>query len=371
MKFQYQRFVKIMAVMLALLLVLGAGIASADSPYNHKGIAYKVTIENLTGGQPFTPPVVATHKGGVRLFEVGEAASFELKEIAENGNLTPMLDALAANNKVFATAVGVTPVGPLLPGEAVTVMITADEGANRLSIANMLVCTNDGFTGVDSVKLPNAGSVVLLTQAYDAGTEINTEASADLVPPCLNDGGGTGASNPDLAEGGVIHHHEGITGVADLDPAVHGWDNPVAKITITVVADSAHQFLAPLSGDGEVPVVATEASGRARFWLNHEKTELHFLLNVKDIDNVVAAHIHAGTAAENGPVVAFLFSGDPTGSVNGRLSKGIIREADLSGPYAGDFAGLVKALENGELYVNVHTTEAPSGEIRGQVGVKK
>ena len=46
---------------------------------------------------------------------------------------------------------------------------------------------------------------------------------------------GTGTSNPALAEGGVIAHHAGILGGADLVPAIHGWDvnAPVARITVT------------------------------------------------------------------------------------------------------------------------------------------
>jgi len=40
------------------------------------------------------------------------------------------------------------------------------------------------------------------------------------------------------AEGGVIHHHAGIQGGADLVPAVHGWDvdEPVAEITVERIA---------------------------------------------------------------------------------------------------------------------------------------
>jgi hypothetical protein len=242
-----------------------------------------------------------------------------------------------------------------------------------------LICTNDGFTGLDRVRLPKKGSKVVFAQGYDAGTEINTEDFADIVPPCQgligvsSDDPGTGMTDPALAEGGVIMHHAGVMGGEDLVPAVHGWDvnAPVAKVTITVVADDAHNFLAPLSGAAEVPPVDTDASGRARFWLNYEKTELHYHLRVKDIDNVVAAHIHSGSASENGPVVAALFVGGPTGEVNGRLARGILKPENLMGAYAGDWDGFVYALENGGLYVNVHTTDVPSGEIRGQIGVIK
>lgn len=44
---------------------------------------------------------------------------------------------------------------------------------------------------------------------------------------------GTGMSDPALAEGGVIHHHSGIEGGADLLPSVHGWTDPVTLVTIT------------------------------------------------------------------------------------------------------------------------------------------
>ena len=56
---------------------------------------YTVTITNLTTGQPFTPPLAATHRKPVSMFTVGEPASFGLKEIAENGNLEPMAERLA------------------------------------------------------------------------------------------------------------------------------------------------------------------------------------------------------------------------------------------------------------------------------------
>jgi hypothetical protein len=110
----------------------------------------------------------------------------------------------------------------------------------------MLICTNDGFTGLDSLGLPRlvGDSVTVGTAGYDAGTELNTEDFADIVPPCQGLIGvssgepGTGTSNPALAEGGVIHHHEGIQGGADLLPEVHGWDTnaPVAEVTVERIA---------------------------------------------------------------------------------------------------------------------------------------
>lgn len=202
---------------------------------------YSITITNLTEGQPLTPALVATHKGSDGLFSVGDAASFELKEIAENGNLAPMQDRVADDRDFFDLAVQTgSTVPPVLPGETISLEIDAAPPHNFLSWTSMLICTNDGFTGVDTLKLPSevGESVTRVTQGYDAGTEINTEAFADIVPPCGpltgqdSMGQGTDTSDPSLAEGGVIHHHGGILGIGDLDPDINDWDNPVATIEV-------------------------------------------------------------------------------------------------------------------------------------------
>jgi hypothetical protein len=61
----------------------------------------------------------------------------------------------------------------------------------------------------------------------------------------------------------------------------------------------------------------------------------------------------------------------PDGRSNGRIAQGNLSQADLVGPYAGDFAGFVDALGNGELYLSVETAAYPAGEIRGQIGAKR
>ena len=229
-------------VLILLAMSMFTILVGAPSAFAGQEQTYQVTITNLTDGQPFTPALVATHKGNDGFFDVGKAASFGLKEIAENGNLDPMFDRVS-NDRDFADVAivaGNTGVPPVMPGETITFEITGSSPHNFLSWASMLICTNDGFTGVDTLKLPNnvGGSVSVYTQGYDAGTENNTELFADLVPPCGpltgqdSMGQGTGASNPALAENGVIHHHAGILGVGDLDASINDWNNPVAKITV-------------------------------------------------------------------------------------------------------------------------------------------
>jgi hypothetical protein len=341
-----------------------------------------VTIQNLTDGQALTPPVIATHETEDRFFKLGDPASGEVQAIAENGNNTPLVDSLDVDASVFDIAVGAS--GPLVPtsdpggtgfADSVNLMITANRRSPYLSTISMLICTNDGFSGLNSLMLPRHGSTIALTAGSDAGTEINTEDYADLVPPCQGlfgvDSGkpGTGASNPALAEGGVITYHPGILGIADLPAEVHNWDNPVVKTTITCVDEHASCFAAPMSGAGEVPPVCTFAAGKAHFILARKSRKLYFTIKVNQIFGVTQAHIHHGLPNANGPVVAFLFGPvDPTGLINGRLARGVIREDDLLDGFAGDFDGFVEALRNGEFYVNVHTAKYPPGEIRGQIG---
>lgn len=128
-------------------------------------------------------------------------------------------------------------------------------------------------------------------------------------------------------------------------------------------------FNAQLSGANEVPAVSTQARGNAVLQLNADGTELSYRLIVANIADVRASHIHLAPEGANGPVVVTLFPG-PTiaGPVNGVLAEGTITASDLAGPLAGmPLTALIENLNNGDLYINVHTDQTPSGEIRGQI----
>ena len=214
-------------------------LEAAAAPSEFATRTYEVTIYNLTGGQPFTPPLVATHDNSVRLFGFGRPASDGLKEIAENGNLGPLQSSLLANPSVSDVVIAVGSPPPVLPGGSITFNVSASGNANFLSWASMMICTNDGFTGLRA-RLPNAVGQMksFHTRAYETGTEINTEDFADIVPPCPGLTGvpstdpGTGMSDPALAEGGVVGRHPGIRGGNDLDPSIHGWGSKISEIVI-------------------------------------------------------------------------------------------------------------------------------------------
>lgn len=132
-------------------------------------------------------------------------------------------------------------------------------------------------------------------------------------------------------------------------------------------------FVAPLSGDEEVPAVDTRASGLAKFQLSSDGTELRYRLIASNIEDVLMAHIHLAPAGANGGVVAWLYPDAPPpqlieGRSNGVLATGVVTEDDLVGDLAGaSLEELLDAMSSGGTYVNVHTEANPGGEIRGQI----
>lgn len=132
-------------------------------------------------------------------------------------------------------------------------------------------------------------------------------------------------------------------------------------------------FRAHLSGDQEVPVRETLATGQALFQLSKDGQQLSYKIMVANLENITMAHIHAAPAGVNGPVVTWLYpSGPPAmlipGTTNGILYEGVITESNLMGLLAGsEVSDLVDLIVAGNAYVNIHTSLYPGGEIRGQI----
>jgi hypothetical protein len=141
----------------------------------------------------------------------------------------------------------------------------------------------------------------------------------------------------------------------------------IASLTSQVLAAQAQDlFRAKLSGKEEVPPNGSPSTGFA--WVKITDDKIRYEVNVTDMDKVNAAHIHLAEAGKNGPVVLTLFKGGPTEQVNGTVAEANVTSSNLEGPMKGkDVTDLVTAIKNGTTYVNVHTTDFPDGEIRGQL----
>jgi hypothetical protein len=209
------------AGLLGAALPLGLGAVSPQTG----GGSFAVTVTNLTRGQIFSPVLAATHTDSVSLFEPGTKASAELALLAEDGDNSMLMALLAADSEVMDVQSG---TGMLPPGHSETIVVHGSLDARFLSLATMLVTTNDAFAGVDSFVLPKGREAEVYALAYDAGSEANSEKCMYVPgPPC----GSAGFHDPAPAEG-FISVSNGIHGIGDVSPSQWDWRGPVAKVVI-------------------------------------------------------------------------------------------------------------------------------------------
>src|SRR5215472_11801781 len=197
-----------------LVVGLTLGFAAVFALAAGGGKKFQVTVTNLTRGQQFTPILVASHKAGLTLFTLGSPASSQLETLAEEGNTGPLRTLLASMPDVK----DVTDSGGLLdPGASVTITVETGGGFDHVSVAAMLIPTNDGFFALNGVEGREGNeTLTLFSPAYDAGTEVNDELCSSIPGPFFVECGGPGGG-ADVGGGeGYVHIHRGIHGVGDF-----------------------------------------------------------------------------------------------------------------------------------------------------------
>jgi len=197
-----------------------------------------VKIHNNTNGIYFTPLLVSAHPSTTSIFSLGSVASTNLKAMAEGGDITGLSADLAT---VSSNSVENPAGGLLAPSTSTTTSISTALANTNLTITAMLLPTNDGFVALNNWKIPTTtGTYTIDINAYDAGTEANSEKITDIpADPGLKAGtGGTGVST--VIEG-FVHIHRGnigdsdaAGGKSDLDVSSQRWLNPIATVTVTV-----------------------------------------------------------------------------------------------------------------------------------------
>jgi hypothetical protein len=187
---------------------------------------FKVKVTNLTKDIVFTPSLIASTRKGARIFMGGSEASSELETIAETGNPMPLAESLDSYDHAVLGFIG--------PGGSDYVEIGTKGSYKYVTVAAMLIPTNDTFMALNGVRGPDGNKTIsFVVPAYDAGTELNDELCVSLPGP-----GCGGDPGPDSDNGeGYVYISGGIRGVGDLDADMLDWNNPVAKITITRISD--------------------------------------------------------------------------------------------------------------------------------------
>ena len=154
--------------------------------------AFNVTVSNTSASAfigSLSPVSWAVHDAATKLFQVGKSVSAGLQSLAEDGSGVALGAELAANTHVLSK--GVQGIAPITSGANFTFSVTPDMAHPNLSIAAMVVPSNDTFlalgeSGVallDALGTPRsdaaiAADIATLLAAYDAGTEANQAGAA-------------------------------------------------------------------------------------------------------------------------------------------------------------------------------------------------
>ncbi|MEI8644005.1 spondin domain-containing protein [Pseudoalteromonas sp. Hal040] len=224
-----------------IILALSAGLAACgDSDNNEVEVTdpvmpvmnyeFTVKVTNLTNAQPLSPIAAIAHSEGM-LWQIGEPASAALELMAEGGDNSELL----ATDFTMASS---SAESPLPPGEQVTLMLSTEQlDSLKISLATMLVNTNDAFTGLNAIDVSSLAvneSLSRTSFAYDAGTEANSEAQGTIPGPA-DSGEGYNEMRDDInrvaMHPGVVSQDDGLTN--SVLTSQHKFDNPVARITIT------------------------------------------------------------------------------------------------------------------------------------------
>ncbi len=231
----------------------GAVMLEPTPPPAIETATYVVNITNLTNSQPFSPAAIIIHQAGYTLFVDGEPASVALEELAEGGNPNRLvIEASSANSVIKAVQID-SSTPPRSIGNDITIEVPLSNISNMMiSLATMLVNTNDAFTALNAVNISDmvVGDALSFTApSWDAGTESNLETADTMPGPAAINAGGGGevagfsATRDDLLD--KVHLHPGVvTNANAMDASKEGlassvlgegdrWDNPTSKIIIS------------------------------------------------------------------------------------------------------------------------------------------
>ncbi|WP_428775870.1 spondin domain-containing protein [Vibrio sp.] len=222
---------------LVITAAIGALFGCPDDNMTGNQYRYSVQLQNLTANQPLSPMAVITHNQDFHLFAVGSSASLELEQLAEGGDNSGLLAMQDSNRDIELALSG---NGVILPGQSDLLELTINRNkSGYLSLASMLVNTNDGFVGsanVELLSLKVGESLQMPVPVWDAGTELDDESAATVPGPAAG-GEGFNAARDDVDQvsfhSGVISADDGLASSA-LN-ATHRFNNPGAMLTITRV----------------------------------------------------------------------------------------------------------------------------------------
>ena len=281
-------------------------------------------------------------------------------------------------------------------GRAEFLLDSSDPRARYFSYASMLIPSNDAFIANGS---PLAHPVfdasgefvaesffVLGSEVNDAGTEVNDEI------PMNTAFFGQMMPNVGVTESVRISAHPGFNPVgsggilddfrfSDAQFVESGFPLVRFRFRAAPAALDPRLYVSLSTGSQEVPANTSPAFAISAYSLVDQGTRLAVTINAFNLQNLTMAHLHLGQPGQNGPVVANLIEPIAPGSGGTPIQaiQADLDSSDLVGPLAGfPLDALVEEIENGNVYLNLHTDDGlpgdntgpgdfVSGEIRGQL----
>ncbi|MXY45291.1 MAG: hypothetical protein F4Y50_14790 [Dehalococcoidia bacterium] len=221
------------------IFVTPAGEAAPEA------VDFGFTLENLTSGQPLTPPVVVVHDPNVDVFDYMSPDELDgIDDLAEGG---VQVDLVATLNRTpgVVWVYGIDSGGPIIPGATYTEGKLYGVSGADVTLVSMFACTNDGYIRVTGGVMSSDGVVSFggpaTATVFDSGSEANDETMATI--PCL--GGPEAALSEGLGEG-ERSLHAGIVGNADLSKETHGWtEATTGRMTLHAVGMATNESPEP------------------------------------------------------------------------------------------------------------------------------
>ncbi len=370
------------------LLVGGDGddLLRGDAIGAGTAILVEMTNPSPEGGLFLTPVWFGFHDGSFDVLTEGEPATEGLERLAEDGTVQSIsaefVSAQSDLGGVDGTVFGFDAApGPLDPGETASLVldVTDPSVARFLTFATMVIPSNDAFVAAEDdpmamevfdedgnflgpMEIVRAGADVL-----DAGTEINTETEAAFLNQTALDAG--------ESEGGAVMAHPGFNGsVANPD------GTPVNILGGTTAAGTVvDPVLGDFTVDGGSPELLQirlsllDAAGGADVLEGGAGNDT---LDGGAGDDTLIGGDGIDTADFSGldtdgvsGITASLADGTATLGTGFDLTVEGMPLTDLAGSDGFTDEALLAELLAGNGYINVHTAENPSGEIRGQLSV--
>jgi len=135
---------------------------------------------------------------------------------------------------------------------------------------------------------------------------------------------------------------------------IHSAEFPGGELRDQIAPAGIEVVQVALSGANEVPPVETAASGTGYVTLDSTTGAMQVVVHTTGLITPSASHIHTAAAGETGDVLLPLTQDEAeVGNFAGSVSE-------LS-------AGELESVMSGDTYINVHSAEVPSGELRGQI----